>query len=120
MITNTTATDTIDLTATVNSDLYNIDINNPGTNAAETGNVNIEISNIGKLNVTLDAVYINGTLITFPEIGDVIASGSSLVISTSMTNLVSKIGTVKAGDKLEMLVRTKEGAEDSHLITVSY
>ena len=118
VITNTTATDMIDLTATVNSELYNIEINNPGTVARDLSNVNIEIKNIGSLNVTLDAVYINGTLISFPEIGDVIASDGSLVLTISMANLESKIGIVNVGNKLEILVRTKEGAEDTHLETV--
>jgi dolichyl-diphosphooligosaccharide--protein glycosyltransferase len=120
VLTNTTATDMVDLTATVNSELYNIEINNPGTIAKDSGNVNIEIKNIGKLNVTLDAVYINGTLISFPEIGDVIASDGSLVLTISMATLESKIGTVNIGNQLEMLVRTKEGAEDTHLETVVF
>ncbi len=118
VLTNTTASNLIDLTAIVNSDLYAIEINTPGTVARDLSNVNIDILNTGKLNVTLDAVYINGTLIPFTEIGDIIAYDSSLQLSISMTNLELIIGTVNVGNKLEIFVLTREGAEDSHLETV--
>ena len=118
VMTNTTASDLIDLTAIVNSDTYSIEIDTSGTVARYLSNVNIEILNTGNLNVTLDAVYINGTLIQFNEIGDIIAVDSSLQLTISMTNLETIIGTVNPGEKLQILVRTREGAEDIHLETV--
>lgn len=114
--TTTGVTDIIDLSAVVNSEIYNIEIDDAGTTAFLYQEfVKIEISNTGRLNVTLDAVYINGTFIDIPEIGEIIAIEDSLEFTIDWDQFVPLIGTVDSGDKLEILVRTEEGAEDVHL-----
>ena len=120
VIVNTTTgvTDVIDLSAIVNSEIYNIEIDGSETTALYLDTVTIEFTNIGKLNVTLDSVYINNTLVDFAEYGDVIPFDDSLQLVLDWDDLVALIGTVNEGDKLEILVRTKEGAEDTHIESV--
>ena len=119
--TNTSAEFDLDVIVTVDSHLYKIDIDDPGTIASNTGNVVIYIKNTGLFNVTLDAVYINNTFISLTEFiitSYTIGTSNPIQLTISMTNLEAIIGAVNVGDKLDILVRTKEGAEDTHVETV--
>jgi len=115
--TNTTAIASKDLVATVDSALYNINIDPVATTADESlDTLVLTIDNDGGLNVTLDSVSINGTYINVLEIGEIILYLDSLQITIS--NLESYIGTINTGDELKIIVRTKEGAEDTHEVIV--
>ncbi|MFX1575186.1 MAG: STT3 domain-containing protein [Promethearchaeota archaeon] len=105
---------------------YNITIINSGTTAFEDGNLTILIKNQGQFDVNIDAVYINSStygsyisLDSFFETSFNITAGSSFQLTLSRTTLQDKLGkTLTTGDKLEILVRTKEGAEFTHIETV--
>ena len=114
--TNTTASTSIDLTAIVDSALYNLRIQDSETSAKDSTNVVIKVYNDGELDLNLDSVYINGTYIGlshFTETMYNISIGLSIQLTISMLNLEAIIGTnVIVGDTLEILVITREGAED--------
>ncbi len=116
--TNTTALANKDLIATVDSDLYDININPATTTASSSLNrLILTIDNLGELNVTLDSVNINGTYINVLEIGEIIPYLDSLQLT--INGLDSYIGTINSGDELVITVRTKEGAEDIQIVTVA-
>jgi archaellum component FlaG (FlaF/FlaG flagellin family) len=120
--TNTTAQFDMDFTTIVDSRLYNINIDDTGTTASNTGNVVITIENNGIFNVTIDSVYVNNTFISlgnFIETNFEIGAGSSIQLTIAMTDLEIIIGSVDLGELLKILVRTKEGAEDIHEETVT-
>ena len=120
--TNTTAQFDMDFTTIVNSQLYNINIEDTGTTASDTLNVVITVENNGIFNVTIDSVYVNDTYISlgnFIESNYEIGAGSSIQLTITMANLESIMGSVDIGELLEILVRTKEGAEDIHEETVT-
>ncbi|MFX1448837.1 MAG: hypothetical protein ACFFCG_12015, partial [Promethearchaeota archaeon] len=120
--TNSTAQFDMDFTVIVNSQFYNVKIDDSGTTASNTGNVVITIENNGTFNVTIDSVYVNNTFIAlsnFVETIYEIGRNSSIQLTIAMTNLESIIGAVDVGETLEILVRTKEGAEDIHEETVT-
>ncbi len=115
--TNTSAQYNMDFPVFLDSTLFEINIDDTGTFASNTGNVVIKIDNIGIYNLTVDSVYINNTLISlsnFIENIYEIEAGSSIQFTISMVNLESIIGSVDIGESLNILVRTKEGAEDIH------
>jgi dolichyl-diphosphooligosaccharide--protein glycosyltransferase len=119
--TNTTAMAYHELSAIVDSYYYNIDIDSIGTIARDSFNVEIRINNNGQLNVTVDSIYINGTYISlgaFIENIYEIGVGDFIELTISMADLESYIGPVNVNDDLEILVRTVEGAEDTHLENV--
>ncbi len=120
--TNTTAMAYTEFSASVDSYYYNIDIDGVGTDARNSQNLKIEIDNIGALNVTVDAIYINGTYIPLGQFTETIYEvgiGGSVTFTISITlKLENFIGPVDTNDKLEILVRTIEGAEDTHIETV--
>ena len=120
--TNTTAQFDMDFTTIVDSRLYNINIDDTGTTASNTGNVVITIENNGIFNVTIDSVYVNNTFISlgnFIETNFEIGAGGSIQLTIAMTDLEVIIGSVDLGELLKILVRSKEGAEDVHEETVS-
>ncbi|MFW9987713.1 MAG: STT3 domain-containing protein [Candidatus Odinarchaeota archaeon] len=95
---------------------YNIIINDGETSADINGDLIITINNNGLLNVTLDSVYINNTYFSLDAFSIdriEIESGESSVLTIDITDILAKI-TFTDGDKLEILVRTQEGAEDIH------
>ncbi|MHA1507221.1 MAG: STT3 domain-containing protein [Promethearchaeota archaeon] len=115
--TNTTAQYNMNFSVSVDSTLYEMNIDDTGTVASNTGNVVIKIDNAGFYNLTVDSVYINNTLISLSNfVEDIyeIGTGSSIQFTISMIDLESIIGTVDIGESLTILVRTKEGAEDIH------
>ncbi len=119
--TNTTTQVSMDFSASVDSSLYDIDINDAGTVASDYQKVIISIENNGVSSVTVHSVYINDIFIpldSFTEDIYEIGVGNSIQLTISMNDLESIIGTVNSGDILKILVRTKEGAEDIHEETV--
>ncbi|NHJ24052.1 MAG: hypothetical protein EAX89_05725, partial [Candidatus Lokiarchaeota archaeon] len=120
--TSTTAGIVMDYYATVNSTLYEIEIDDALTSASDTRDVIITLKNLGNLNVTIESIYINGTYIDlsyFDEDIYEIGTGSSIQLTIDMIILETIIGTVNTNEDLEILARTKEGAEDTHLELVS-
>jgi len=123
--TNTTAQVSMDFSASVDSYFYDININDAGTTASDTGpqaKVVITIENNGLFSVTVHSVYINDMIIplnSFTESIYEIGVGSSIQLTISMNDLESIIGPVNIGEILKILVRTKEGAEDIHEETVT-
>jgi dolichyl-diphosphooligosaccharide--protein glycosyltransferase len=119
--TNTTAMAYKEFSASVDSKYYNIDINPTGTIARNSFNVEIVVDNLGAFNVTVDSIYINGTYIPLGEFTETvyeIVAGGSVKFTISMANLETYIGPVNINDDLEILVRTLQGAEDTHLENV--
>ncbi len=115
--TNPSIFTTITLNAYVDSAYYNIIIDDVGTSAINPGDLTILIENMGLLNVTLASVYINNTyfsLDAFNKLSIEIGSGDSLELTIDMSDVIDKIPTVSDGASLEILVRTEEGAEDTH------
>ncbi len=106
------------LNAFVDSGYYNIEIDDVGTSAIDSGIVTILINNNGLLNVTLDSVYINNTYFSInaftSDNGYEIGAGDSLELTIDMATIESKFGIINVDDILEILVRTLEGAEDIH------
>ena len=121
--TDTTAQFSMDFSASVDSQFYDINIDDIGTTASVTGNILITIENNGIFNVTVDSININGTyipLVNFSESIYEIGAGSSIQFTISMEDLESILGVsdIVVNDILIIIVRTKEGAEDTHEETV--
>ncbi|MBA7548573.1 hypothetical protein ES705_41034 [subsurface metagenome] len=122
--TDTTAQFSMDFSASVDSQFYDINIDDIGTTASVTGNILITIENNGIFNVTVDSININGTyipLVNFTESIYEIGAGDSIQFTISMADLESIIKggiTIVINDILIIIVRTKEGAEDTHEETV--
>jgi dolichyl-diphosphooligosaccharide--protein glycosyltransferase len=119
--TNTTASAIKSLSAIVESTYYNIDINAVNTLIRDSLNLVVSIDNKGLYNVTVDAIYVNGTYIplsNFSPTNYLIGAGKSITLTMSTVNLESIIGNVNINDKIVILVRTLEGAEDTQTETV--
>ncbi|MFW9819389.1 MAG: STT3 domain-containing protein, partial [Candidatus Thorarchaeota archaeon] len=122
-VTTTSAVETTEiLKAQVDSLYYNIDIIDGGSSAFDSGSVTLLIQNIGRLNVTVDSIYINNTYFSAnaftSDNGYEIAGGASLELTINMAAVEAKLGTINVDDILEFLVITVEGAEDIHQETV--
>jgi hypothetical protein len=107
----------MNFSVSVDSNLYEINIDDIGTTAIIDGYVKIKIDNIGMFNLTVDSVYINNTLISLSNFGVVnyeIGPGDSILFEITMVDLEAIIGSVSNGEILSILVRTEEGAEDIH------
>jgi dolichyl-diphosphooligosaccharide--protein glycosyltransferase len=121
--TNTTAMAYHEFSAIVDSDYYNIEIDNVETVAIDPpANSKIRINNIGALNVTIDSIYINGTyipLVNFSGNTYEIAAGSFVEFTIPTAVLEDILGIIITdGDELEILVRTVQGAEDTYIVVV--
>jgi dolichyl-diphosphooligosaccharide--protein glycosyltransferase len=121
--TNTTAQVSMDFSASVDSKLYDVNIDDIGTAASATGNVLITIENNGIFNVTVDSININGIyipLVNFTESIYEIGAGNSIQFTISMDDLEILMGgiSIVVNDVITIIVRTKEGAEDIHEETV--
>ena len=117
--TNTSAQYSMNFSVFVDSTLYEIDIEDTGTTASATLNVILTLENNGIFNITVDSININGTyipLINFTESVYEIGAGSSIQFSISIDDLKSIMGGIDIvlDDILTIIVRTKEGAEDTH------
>ncbi len=125
--TNTTAQVSMDFSASVDSQFYDINIDDVGTTASATpitGNVLITVENNGIFNVTVDSININGTyipLVNFTESIYEIGTGSSIQFTISTDDLEIIMGSIdiEINNILIIIVRTKEGAEDLHEETVA-
>ncbi|NVM16186.1 MAG: hypothetical protein HWN80_00615 [Candidatus Lokiarchaeota archaeon] len=124
--TNTTAEFDMDFTTIVDSQLYNINIDDSGTSASHSASLNvlITIENNGIFNVTVDSININGTYIplaNFTVSTYEIGAGSSIQFTISTGDLESIMGDIDIldNDILVIIVRTQEGAEDIHEETVT-
>jgi len=109
----------MDFSVLVDSTLYDINIDDTGTEASHWLNVEIMIENNGIFNVTVDSININGTyipLVNFTENIYEIGAGSSILFTISTDDLESIMGGIDIvlSDLLTIIVRTKEGAEDTH------
>lgn len=122
--TNTTAVAYASLSSYVDSTRYNIEIDDTATYADESLNeLVIKIVNNGFLNITVDSIYINNTYIPLADFGfidgtsfEIQHSGGFITISILLSDL--GLGSIVAGNILEIIVRTEEGAEDTHTETV--
>ncbi len=119
IVTNTTAEINSTLNAFVDSTFYEINIDDGGTSAIDSGTLTIQINNGGLLNVTVDSVYINNTFISLDafneQIFEIDSSGSlELTIDMAIIEAIPQIGTINPGEDLVIMVRTIEGAEDTH------
>ncbi len=106
---------------------FGIDINDAGTIAKFNDKLTIKIYSTGYFNTTLDSIYVNNSYVSLSQFSFVQGSsyligsvGGSITISVSMSTIqtILMVGTIPIGDKLKILARTKEGAEDIHLETV--
>ncbi|MHA1726194.1 MAG: STT3 domain-containing protein [Promethearchaeota archaeon] len=106
--------------ATVDARFHAIRINDVGTSATVSENLVINVENIALLDLTIESVFINGTQISLSKFtfsdGETI---EGLGGTTTLTTPLSNVGSFVSGNKLEILIRTAEGAEDVHLETVS-
>ncbi|MEE9377008.1 MAG: STT3 domain-containing protein [Candidatus Lokiarchaeia archaeon] len=105
------------LNAYTDSTYYNITIDDSGTSAYEDGLLTILIQNEGLLNVVLDSVYINNTYFSLDAFNNEIieiSSGDSLELTIDMSVIIDKLPWVTKDELIEILVRTQEGAEDTH------
>lgn len=105
------------LNAYTDSTYYNITIDDSGTSADNDGLLTILIQNEGLLNVTLDSVYINNTyfsLDAFDMDSIEIGAGDSRELTIDMSVIIDKLPWVAEDELIEILVRTLEGAEDTH------
>ena len=131
--TNTSAQATANLTSTVDSTYFNINIED-STTYVDMSLLEMEITNNGLLNATINSVYINDTYIPLANFSFVDGANYTLIsgnlyelqdsigfitISISISDLELILGlSIAVGNKLEILVRTEEGAEDLHQETV--
>jgi hypothetical protein len=127
--TNTSAQANMNFIAQVNKLYYNITINDAGTTAILplTNDMTIKIISGGRLDATLDSIYINNTFIPLANfhfnvgtsylIGNL---GESITIAIKLEKIRDALGVINinTGDKLKILARTREGAESTHIETV--
>ncbi|MFX1497274.1 MAG: STT3 domain-containing protein [Promethearchaeota archaeon] len=129
--TNTTATDFTTFNAYVDSSRYNLNIEDSTNTVADRSadQLTIKIVNNGLLNVTLDSIYLNNTYIPLTNFSFITGSsfelqhsGGFITISISLTDVETFLGlatgSIIKGDKLVILARTIQGAEDTHQVIV--
>ncbi|MFX1258002.1 MAG: STT3 domain-containing protein [Promethearchaeota archaeon] len=104
------------------SDYYDIQIDMDGADRSKAingGDLRLKIDNNGETIVTIDSVYINDT---FVDINEFTGSPYQIAIDGSkvitLVNFEEYAFNVLTGDKIKILVRTNEGAEDEEVITV--
>ncbi len=107
-----------------NPDKYSIEILDISSAEYSQDLLTLNLKNIGDDNLTIDAVYVNNTYIPWSTITIVdnenltIETGEEITLTITLTDLELLIGTINVDDTLEILIRTQEGAEDTHVITV--
>lgn len=101
---------------------YNIGIDEINSIANASSDLNMTIKNYGLLNVTINEVYINGTNIDLGNFSvnfEIENLGGNVTLSMQMSEVNNALGiTIVQGNKLRILIRTQEGAEDEYIITV--
>ncbi len=110
---------TTTMKASVDTRYYDIQIVDSETSAEQGGDLKIRVDNSGLLEVTIDSIFINGTqislnLFSFSNGKSIEGSGGTTTLTTSL----SHAGSFVQGNKIEILVRTKEGIEDKHIEVV--
>ncbi len=122
--TDTTATTIHTFNAIVDNNLYNITISSADSSADLFGDLIIKTTNGGTRDLNIDSVYINGTYFNINDfslgVGESLdlepLDSVTLTIPMSYVNntLIIQLGIPElySSDELEVLVRTKEGAED--------
>ncbi|MCK4237668.1 MAG: hypothetical protein KAX33_01000, partial [Candidatus Lokiarchaeota archaeon] len=111
---------------TWNLDKYSIDILDTSSADDSEDLLTLNLKNIGDDNLIIDAVYVNNTYISWSTITIVdnvdltLETGEEISLEITLQDLEIFLGVsnIQASDKLEILVRTKEGAEDTRVITV--
>ncbi|MFW9826752.1 MAG: STT3 domain-containing protein [Candidatus Thorarchaeota archaeon] len=117
-ITTTGSAETIEtLRAYVDPYYYNTTINDSGT-SVNLATLTILVENTGHWNLTIESIYVNNTYFSINNFSTVddyyIASGESVELTISLSDIESKLGTINVDDLLEILVHTVEGAEYLH------
>ena len=104
---------------------YNIELVNGDTGLITedaTQKLNIELENTGTEALNIDSVYINGTYIdisNFEQTDFSLAAGETGSFTIAESDLDDLIGfSLGSGDKIKILARTEEGAEDEEIDTV--
>ena len=96
------------------------------TTASNSGNLSIIVENYGLSNVTVDFIAINGTSINLNnftidfEIEALIGQANFTMVLDDLVLMYGIFNStdIEAGKKLELYVRTEEGAEDTYIITI--
>lgn len=109
------------ITAEVNpinfTNKYSLEILSSSSADASDDLLTLNLKNIGNYTLTIDAVYVNNTYISWNNItigageDEYIDAGEEVTLTIILTGL-------NENDILELLVRTEEGAEDIHPVTV--
>ncbi|MFX1399201.1 MAG: STT3 domain-containing protein [Promethearchaeota archaeon] len=102
---------------------YNIEIDEAASNATVGGNLNVVVNNLGLENVTINALYVNGTniaLSNFTVNFEIEQLTGNVTLTMDLNDLANALDvSIIVGTKLEILVRTEENAEDYYIITVA-
>ncbi|MHA2196610.1 MAG: hypothetical protein ACXABO_13570 [Promethearchaeota archaeon] len=135
MIVNITTTSTAEagkiLQAYVDPGFYNITIDDSITKISKSGNMTVLFTNYGRQNVTIESIYINGTYIplanfyaffnnSYVKLTSTHTQAFEIGIEDSMRltrrviDLELIYGPINVDDKLEILIRTEQGAEIIH------
>ncbi|MFX1376112.1 MAG: STT3 domain-containing protein [Promethearchaeota archaeon] len=130
--TNSTAKADKTLNAYVDPVYFNIVIDDDNTIVDNSRNMTLMFSNTGKLNVTLESIYVNDTYVPLSNIyayfnGQWVAltnsnlpafkigAGDTMELTIEVNTLESIIGiTIDVNDELVIIIRTEEGAEIYH------
>jgi len=116
---------------------YNIVIDDDATYVDYSGNMTLLFTNTGEFNVTIESVYVNDTYIPLSQLyayfNDTwvpltssnieafeIGIGDTMELTISVNDLELITGlTINVDDEIVITIRTKEGAEIIHEVTVT-
>ncbi len=117
----------ITLQAVVDVFSHAIGISASESSAQDTGNLVIKVINGGSKNVTVVTVQVNGSYV--PLVNFTLGVGETFEIAHNLGSITMTIDmdvlealipvSFSAGNKLEVLIRTKEGAEATRILTVT-
>jgi dolichyl-diphosphooligosaccharide--protein glycosyltransferase len=101
--------------AVVQSQLFNISIDETHSSAQNDADLTLRVNNFGIKNITIDSVYINETYISIEnftaESFEIPAGEFMEFILTDFEVYIPSL-SINSGDLIEILIRSKEGAED--------
>ena len=125
------------LNAYVDPVYYNIVIDDDATSIESSFNMTLLFTNTGEFNVTIESVYVNDTYIPLSQLyayfNDTwvpltssnieafeIGIGDTMELTISVNDLELITGlTINVDDEIVITIRTKEGAEIIHEVTVT-